>query len=124
MVVGSVRLTGEKGERERNLPARDLCLRARQRREEGQHEDGDGACQHHLNCNLAQKEEDVQDAATDEVDMAGAHQHHQLDLLVVVVAPLEQADFGDATDIEALTEVDRWFLPPSCFSDFTFSWGR
>ena len=56
--------------------------------------------------------------------MAGAHQHHQLDLLVVVVAPLEQADFGDATDIEALTEVDRWLLPPSCFSDFTFSWGR
>ena len=63
-----------------------LALRARERREEGQDEDADGACQHHLNRILGQKEEDARDAAADvRGDMTGAHQHHQLDRLVVVV---------------------------------------
>ena len=34
----------------------------------------------------------------------GAHQHHHLDHLIILVAPLEQADFGAVTDMEALTE--------------------
>eukprot|EP01044_Picomonas_judraskeda_P018002 COSAG03_NODE_3488_length_1986_cov_1.314255_1_plen_85_part_00 len=34
--------------------------------EEGQDEAGHGACQHHLNRILAQRDEDAQDAATDE----------------------------------------------------------
>ena len=63
-----------------------LALRARERREEGQDEDGDGACQHQVNRMLGQKEGDARDVAADvRGDMAGAHQHRQLDLLVVVV---------------------------------------
>ena len=60
----------------------------------------------------------------------GAHQHHHLDHLIILVAPLEQADFGDATGMEGLTEEDRWLLPPLCFFqlycqvrfDVCFSW--
>ena len=44
----------------------------------------------------------------------GAHRHHHLDHLVNLVVPLEQGDFGDATDMEALTAEDRWLLPPLC----------
>ena len=47
---------------------------------------------------------------------AGAHRHHHLDHLIILVAPLEQADFGDATGMEEeLTTEDRWLLPPLCF---------
>ena len=44
----------------------------------------------------------------------GAHQHHHLDHLIILVAPLEQVDFGDATGMEALMEEDRWLLLPPC----------
>ena len=49
------------------------------------------------------------------VAFTGAHQHHHHDHLIILVAPLEQADFGDATGMEALTEDDRWLLLPPCF---------
>jgi len=45
----------------------------------------------------------------------GAHQHHHLDHLIIIVTPLEQVDFCDATGMEALTAEDRWLLPPLCF---------
>ena len=35
--------------------------------------------------------------------LTGAHRHHHLDHLAHLVVPLEQADFGDATDMKALT---------------------
>ena len=83
----------------------EVVLGARERREEGQDEDGDGACQHHLNRILGQKEGDARDVAADvRGDMAGAHQHHHLDHLIILVVPLEQVDFGAVTDMEALME--------------------
>ena len=36
-------------------------------------------------------------------------------IIFVLVAPLEQVDFGDATGMEALMEEDRWLLLPPCF---------
>ena len=48
------------------------------------------------------------------LDLTGAHQHHPLGYLVHLVVRLEQEDFGDATDMEALTAEDRWLLPPPC----------
>ena len=44
----------------------------------------------------------------------GAHRHHHLDHLVhlVVLVALEEIDA--LNDREALTEEDRWLLPPSC----------
>ena len=54
------------------------------------------ACQHHLNMILGQKEKDARDVAADvRGDMAGAHQHHQLDLLLVVVPLGAAAGCGD-----------------------------
>ena len=49
------------------------------------------------------------------LDVTGAYQHHQLDHLVHLVVHLDQADFGDATGMEALTTEDRWLLPPLYF---------
>ena len=49
------------------------------------------------------------------LDLTGGHRHHPLDHLVHLVVRLEQVDFGDAIDMEALTAEDRWLLLPSCF---------
>ena len=38
------------------------------------------------------------------LDVTGAHQHHQLDHLIHLVAHLEQVEFGDAAGMEELTE--------------------
>ena len=52
----------------------EVVLGARERREEGQDEDGEGACKHHLKTILVQKDEDTLVAAVDErIGMAGAH---------------------------------------------------
>ena len=52
-----------------------------------------------------QKEDDSQDAAVaEQVDMAGAHQHHLLVHLVLLVVHLDQVEFGDVTNTEALME--------------------
>ena len=40
----------------------------------------------------------------------GAHQHRHLDHLLILVAPLEQVDFGDATGMEALPRGDWWIF--------------
>ena len=83
----------------------EVVLGARERREEGQDEDGDGACQHHLNRILGQKEGDARDVAADvRGDMAGAHQHHLLVHLVLLVVHLDELQFGDVTNTEALME--------------------
>ena len=54
---------------------------------------------------MGQKEDDARDAAVDEqFDMAGAHQHHLLVHLVLLVVHLDQVEFGDVTNTEALME--------------------
>ena len=47
--------------------------------------------------------------------LTGALWHHPHDHLVHLVVHLDQADFGDAMDMVALTTEDRWLLPPLCF---------
>ena len=47
--------------------------------------------------------------------LTGALWHHPHDHLVHLVVHLDQADFGDATGMEALTTEDRWLLPPLYF---------
>ena len=47
------------------------------------------------------------------LDVTGAHQHHHLDNLIHLVVHLEQAEFGDATDLEELARGDWWIFPPS-----------
>ena len=49
------------------------------------------------------------------LDVTGAHRHHHTHHLDHLFVHLEQADFGDATGMEALTAKDRWLLPPPCF---------
>ena len=44
----------------------------------------------------------------------GAHQHRHLDHLLILVAPLEQADSGDANGMEALPRGDWWIFSPFC----------
>ena len=44
----------------------------------------------------------------------GAHQHHHLDHLIILVAPLELSGFGDATSMEALPRGDWWIFSPFC----------
>jgi hypothetical protein len=62
------------------------------------------------------KDEGARDTAADvRLDLAGAHQHHLLVHLVNLVVHLDQVEFGDLTNMEALTKDDRWLLPPSCF---------
>ena len=49
------------------------------------------------------------------LDVTGAHQHHQLDHLIHLVAHLEQVEFGDATGIEELPRGDWWIFSPSYY---------
>ena len=44
----------------------------------------------------------------------GAHQHHHLDHLIILVAPLELSGFGDAAGMEALPRGDWWIFSPFC----------
>ena len=54
---------------------------------------------------MGRKEDDARDAAVDEqFDMAGAYQHHLLVHLVLLVVHLDQVEFGDVTNTEALME--------------------
>ena len=47
--------------------------------------------------------------------LIGAHGHHHLDHLVHLVVLVAQVEDDALNDREALTEDDRWLLPPSCF---------
>ena len=49
------------------------------------------------------------------LDVTGAHQHHQLDHLIHLVAHLEQVELGDATSIEELPRGDWWIFSPSYY---------
>ena len=83
---------GEETERASRLLVHELKARAGRLQEE-QEQRGDGVFQHQLNSRLGKSDGDDRYAATDvRVDIFGAHQHHQLDLLDVVVLPLEQKE--------------------------------
>ena len=54
---------------------------------------------------MGQKEDDARDVAAGvRDDMASAHQHHLLVHLVLLAVHLDQVEFGDVTNTEALME--------------------
>ena len=54
---------------------------------------GEGAYQHHLKFSLGKKDEDTRDTAADvRLDLAGAHQHLQLEHLVHLVVLVAQVE--------------------------------
>ena len=88
----------------------------RDRDDGGQDAEGEGAEQHRLDFYRGFSDLHATEPSGNMwLDLTGALRHHPLDHLVHLVVHLDQADFGDAMDMVALTTEDRWLLPPLYF---------
>ena len=88
----------------------------RHRDDGGQDAEGEGAEQHRPDfCRRFSDGTAGRSSGGVRLDVTGAHQHHQLDHLIHLVAHLEQVEFGDATGIEELPRGDWWIFSPSYY---------